>query len=333
MLNPRFIATTSSMSVTSPPESRYPMPAISPEKERLSKLYAMKKSMYGWSGAVPNAVDLSQVESVIDIGAGTCIWTLDLVAMPEIKARREKMRIYVCDINTGFFPESMSELGITAFQQDVTKPFPEELYGTFDLVHASFLVGCLTPDGWSAALANYRNLLKPGGLVMLDETDTLFLPDSFEQDTALLEATDQDLDKHLSGNSWIHKANCVYTSYCLEKDFIVRITSCLRKMLENSGFRVEESKLGGMAMGPLCRSRVGVDGASLAEYEEFSLQNVELVLAHLAAHMLKSGTLEAPKGKKINGEAEMKAILKEIGDGIRKEGAFAYVSYFVAIKE
>lgn len=104
-------------------------------------------------------------------------------------------------------------------------------------------------------------------------------------------------------------------------------------MLENSGFRVEQSKLGGMAMGPLCRSRVGVAGDSLAEYEEFSLQNVELVLAHLAAHMLKSGSLEAPKGKKINGEAEMKTILKEIGDGIRKEGAFAYVGYFVAIKE
>lgn len=62
---------------------------------------------------------------------------------------------------------------------------------------------------------------------MLDETDTLFLPDGFEQDTALLESVEQDLDKHLSGNSWIHKANCVYTSYCLEKEFIIRYVHLL----------------------------------------------------------------------------------------------------------
>ncbi|KAJ7110615.1 S-adenosyl-L-methionine-dependent methyltransferase [Mycena epipterygia] len=322
------------MNVTSPSKSRYPLPAIPPERERLSRLYPMKKSMYGWSSAVPDAVDLSQVERVIDIGAGTCIWTLDLAAMPEINARCEQMCIYACDINTKFFPaSSLSELGITAFQQDVTKPFPEELYGTFDLVHASFLVGCLKPDGWGAALANYHRLLKPGGIVMLDETDTLFLPDSFERDTALLQSADQDLNKYLVGHSWIHKANCVYTSYNLEKEFIVRITSCLRIMLEKSGFRVEQSKLGSMAMGPLCRSRLGVDGASLAEYEEFSLQNVEFVLAHLAAHMLKSGTLEAPKGKKISEEAEMNTVLKEIGDGMRMECAFVHVSYFVARKK
>jgi len=297
---------------------------------RLSKQYAMRKTVYGLSKAVPDVVDLSQVESVIDVGAGTCIWTLDLVASPEIKNRMDEMRIHVCDIDTGFFPQSINELGITAFEQDVTKSFPEKLHGTFDLVHASFLVGCLTSDGWSSALANYYSLLKPGGLLMLDETDTMFLPDNFEQDAGLVDPANDDLTQHLAGNSWIQAANCIYTGYALQKEFIVRITSRLASMLEESGFVIEDSKLGAMPLGALCRSCVGVAGGSLAKYEEFSVRNVELVLGHLAAHMLKGGTLEAPKGSVINAEAEMTAILREIGNGMRTEGAVALVSYFVA---
>ncbi|KAJ7083058.1 hypothetical protein B0H15DRAFT_923953 [Mycena belliarum] len=323
------------MSVTSPNESRYPIPAISSEKERLSKLYAMKKTMYGWSNVVPDVVDLSKVERTIDVGAGTCGWTLDLVSMPEIKAkaRQGKIQIYACDIDTGFFPETLNEFSIIPFQQDVTKPFPKELRGTFDLVHASFLVGCLTPDGWDSALVNYHTLLKPDGLVMLDEIDTLFLPDDFDQGNKPIGAAEPDLSKYLAGSSWITKANCIYTSYALQKELIVSITSRLQSMLEASGFHVEQSKLGTMAIGPPCHSRVGVNGESLAGYEDFSLENVELVLAHLSAHMLKNGTLEAPKGNLIADELKMKALLKEVGNGMRTEGAVVLVKYFVARKE
>ncbi|KAJ7110611.1 hypothetical protein C8R44DRAFT_800333 [Mycena epipterygia] len=41
--------------------------------------------------------------------------------------------------------------------------------------------------------------------------------------------------------------------------------------------------------------------------------------------MLKIGTLEAPKGKKINEEAEMKTLLQEIGNGMRTESALVHV--------
>ncbi|KAJ7112780.1 hypothetical protein C8R43DRAFT_1138840 [Mycena crocata] len=318
------------MSTASPQDSRYFVPAISAEKERLEKLYAMKKTLYGWLKAVPDAVDLSQVDTVIDIGASTCIWTLDLLSIPEIKARRGKLQIYACDIDAGFFPSSINEAGTTAFQQDVTKPFPRQLQGMFDLIHASFLVSGLTAEGWISALANCRNLLKPDGIILLDETDALFLPEGSESDAALL---DEDPKKHLTGDTWIQKANCLYTGYALEKELIVRITSRLGSMLESGGFRVEESKTTAMAMGPLCRSRLGVAGGSLAQYEMFSVENVEHILAHTAAHLFKTGTLEAPKGTRIKSEAEMTAVLKEIGDGIRTEGALALVRYFVARKE
>ena len=126
---------------------------------RLSKQYALRKMVYGLSNAVPDVVDLTQVESVIDVGAGTCAWMLDLVANQEVSRRLNDMRLYVCDIDPGFFPPSITELGITPFRQDVTKSFPNELHGTFDLVHASFVVGCLTKAGWSSALKNYHRLL------------------------------------------------------------------------------------------------------------------------------------------------------------------------------
>lgn len=50
-------------------------------------------------------------------------------------------------------------LGIKTFQQDITQPFPDELYGKFDLVQAFMLVGSLTEAGWKRALENYRRLL------------------------------------------------------------------------------------------------------------------------------------------------------------------------------
>lgn len=121
----------------------------------------MKKSFCGWSSAVPDSIDVSRVEKVIDIAAGTCMWTLDFANMPQILARRDEVQIYACDINSGFFPNSdiLQWAGIKTFTQDVTKPFPEEHSGTFDLVHVSLLVLCLTDDGWNAALANFKNLL------------------------------------------------------------------------------------------------------------------------------------------------------------------------------
>jgi len=290
----------------------------------------MKKNVYGWSKAVPDSVNLSQVESVIDVGAGTCIWTLDLLDIPEIQAQLDGMRVYVCDIEMGLFPEpTLNERGVIAFKHDVTKPFPEDLRGTFDLVHASYLVGGLTADGWSSALANYHSLLKPGGLLMVDETDTLFLPENLEQDLELLDAATEDLSKYFQGNSWIHTANYIYITFALRKGLIPQITSRLHSMLERAGFRVEEFNLDALPLGPPCRSRLGRAGGSLAEYEEFSWKNVELVLTHLAAHLSKAGTLEAPPGRAIIGEAEMNAALREIGDGMRKDGAFSRVGYFV----
>lgn len=67
-------------------------------------------------------------------------------------------------------------MGIQTFQQDVTKPFPEAMYGTFDLVHLSLVVLALTKEGWEKALENCRNLLStcvcaPFSIPIADESE------------------------------------------------------------------------------------------------------------------------------------------------------------------
>ena len=140
----------------------------------------MKKAFYGWDKAVTDVVDISRLEHVLDIAAGTCIWTLDFASIPEVKARLRvqddakdvsPIHLYACDIETKFFPEKQvtDEAGITTFQQDITKSFAEDMLGRFDLVHASFLCVCLTKDGWRKALENCYKLLSASfGVYMLN---------------------------------------------------------------------------------------------------------------------------------------------------------------------
>ncbi|KAJ7110612.1 hypothetical protein C8R44DRAFT_883743 [Mycena epipterygia] len=120
--------------------------------------------------------------------------------------------------------------------------------------------------------------LKPGDLVMLDETDTLFLPDSFERDTALFETADHDLDKHLVRNVWIHNANCVYTGYNFEKEFIcnlldreqphvLMLKESLRVCAQSSRTLDLELNSSNSAVWPwvhFAAPRLGMDGGSLA---------------------------------------------------------------------
>ena len=137
---------------------------------RLGSQYLLKKSLVGWKGAVPSSVEVSNVSEVLDVAAGTCPWTLDLASMPEVRCRLDipqnnpttsPVHLFACDIDTRFFPgkEVTDPLGITTFQHDVNKPFPEEYHAKFDLVHISLLFLCLTEDGWKNALLNCRQVL------------------------------------------------------------------------------------------------------------------------------------------------------------------------------
>ncbi|KAJ7358034.1 hypothetical protein DFH08DRAFT_847746 [Mycena albidolilacea] len=311
-------------------ESLYVVPAVSAEKDRLLKQYAMKKAVYGWTTPVPGIVELSSIRNVLDIGAGTCIWSLDLVSAPEVKARRSEVKIYACDINEAFFPPTTvtDEMGIKTFEQDVTKPFPTEYHGMFDLVHISFLFLCLTEDGWNKALANVQKILSPNGVVMIDEMDpVLFKKGEYERTS-----TGYDLDKCMAGDSWVHKLNSLYTGFIVRNNFLVGLTFRLPEMLEHAGLRVVNSDVRTAGIGKVVRTLNGADGGSLASYEESSIDNMEFMISQFVAIMRKVGTLEVPPGTRIVDEEEIKSILAEVKEGLRTEGAIGVGACFVAKK-
>lgn len=103
-------------------------------------------------------------------------------------------------------------------------------------------------------------------------------------------------------------------------------------MLEASGFHVVDTVQGIAPAGKSCRSTKGIAGASLDEYETFTIQCMALIFEHQAALMLQEGVLEAPRGTRITTTAGMQQLLAEISEGFQREGAVVVGRYFVAQK-
>ncbi|KAJ7664338.1 hypothetical protein DFH06DRAFT_1187518 [Mycena polygramma] len=301
-------------------ESHYPLPPQSAEKARLGKQYALRKSVYGWSTAVPDVdvVDTTRLHNVLDIAAGTCMWTLDFAKMPQVRSSRDKIQIYACDINPGFLPGPavLEEFEIKTFIQDVTKPFPAEYGGMFDLVHASLLAVALNADGWNAAVANFNALLKPGGILFLEELDPILMTEQQSQERR----RDDDPNQYMKGSTWMHKANYLYTGFAMKSNFIVDLTFSLRSLLEKSGLTIEHEEFGFAPHGHLCRTYKGGKGASLTEYEDSSAESMMYILAHTAKSMLENGILEIPAGNLVTAQ-DLPAILEEVRLGFTNEGA------------
>jgi hypothetical protein len=59
--------------------------------------------------------------------------------------------------------------------------------------------------------------LEPGGVVFLDEFDPIIL--THEQH--LQRRGDEDIIDYMTGPTWMHKANSLYTGFALKNDFIV----------------------------------------------------------------------------------------------------------------
>jgi ubiquinone/menaquinone biosynthesis C-methylase UbiE len=121
--------------------------------------YAFLKTAFGYPQLVPPEINISHVSKVIDIATGTGAWALDFASLPDVCNRN--VQIFACDISTAKFPpeEERKAKGINFFQQDVTKTFPDELLGTFDLVNLMYLSYSLTENGWKKALKNIHSLL------------------------------------------------------------------------------------------------------------------------------------------------------------------------------
>lgn len=141
------------------------------ESKRLTDQYNLFKAILGRTSPVPSTIDLSSVKTVLDVAAGNCVWILDVANQPEIRDRIRgastisvkgdgDVELYACDIDLNKFPnQATQEMGITSFQQDVTKAFPEHMQEKFDLVHMAAMCGVLSEEQWKSSMENLRYVL------------------------------------------------------------------------------------------------------------------------------------------------------------------------------
>ncbi|KAI9059892.1 hypothetical protein FKP32DRAFT_1679430 [Trametes sanguinea] len=309
------------------PQTHYVMPPVNPEKDRLQKQYLMKKLLTGWNAPVPQSVDVSSVHDVLDVGAGTCAWILDFASMEKVP---KDVRLYACDIDTKFFPDRSvtDKSAVTTFQQDVTTPFPEELHGKFDLLRISFLFMCLTEEGWNKAIRNCAQVLKPGGILLIDEADPILYPSL--SDLPPEDAKGHDFETYLNRPDWIGKATRIYAGFSMESGFVQNLTFLLPTMLRESGFDVVDTNRIISPIGKLCPTmRPDISEAGL---EDFTVQNPLFIFRYFASALLKKGKLTTPDGTAVTSPEGVKAIIDEIEDGFRREGAVTFARYCVAKK-
>jgi SAM-dependent methyltransferase len=126
---------------------------------RLNRQFNFHKTLFDYPQLVPPGIDITHVSRIIDVGAGTGAWALDLMSHPDVRDR--DLQVFACDISTAKFPrnDEPEVRKITFFEQDVTKAFPDEFIGTFDLINLSCLSYGLTAQGWKVALRNLYSLL------------------------------------------------------------------------------------------------------------------------------------------------------------------------------
>jgi trans-aconitate methyltransferase len=97
---------------------------------------------------------------IADIGTGTAKFLLHLQPMyPD--ALLEGF-----DISSALYPPQCSiPPNVSLAVLNMKQPYPEEVHGKYDLVHARTLIAAMLSDEWEPVVRNLVRLLKPGGFI------------------------------------------------------------------------------------------------------------------------------------------------------------------------
>jgi SAM-dependent methyltransferase len=121
-------------------------------------------------GLLPEALDLSGVRRVLDLGCGPGEWANTLAFdYPE-------MKVVGVDINetmvsyAAAFARAQGRPNISFERMDLKGPFAFH-DASFDLIHGRFLVGFQNKASWPALLSECRRVLAPGGVLLLCEAE------------------------------------------------------------------------------------------------------------------------------------------------------------------
>ncbi|KAI1344668.1 hypothetical protein F5Y15DRAFT_384 [Xylariaceae sp. FL0016] len=113
------------------------------------------------------SITLPSSPRIADIATGTARFLVRIHSSVPDDAKLEGF-----DISSDLFPPK-SELpsNITLGIGDAKQPFPEEMYGKYDLVHVRLLVAAMNPEDWDVTVRNLVPLLKPGGYLQWEECE------------------------------------------------------------------------------------------------------------------------------------------------------------------
>ncbi|KAI0967714.1 hypothetical protein F4678DRAFT_475125 [Xylaria arbuscula] len=123
------------------------------------------------------SLDASKSFSVADLGCGNAAWLVDLER--DLAKKGRSARLDGFDINSvnflalAFLPES-----VTLKKLDILSGVPEELKGTYDVVHIRAFVSIIENSNVTPLLSTVLALLRPGGWIQWEES----LADKFRVD-------------------------------------------------------------------------------------------------------------------------------------------------------
>lgn len=318
---------------------------MSTEIDRLNLQHQYLKTILGYKDILELPLDISKATqdtvNILDVAAGTGSWILDVARIPEVRSRLSPpsipntVHLYACDISDAKFPgESIKDSsGVNFFLQDITKPFPENMKGKFDLVHMAMLVWALTKDGWEAALQNIYDILKPGGYIIVMDYDMgIIVPP--EQTLPGSSGDIRDPNTYFTSNpaSFLNEANALVVDTMGHVGFLIGLSQHLSDMLRVASFKPISSKVASVYYGPAIMGKTGLGGKSLEPYADSALMNFSMALDAISKVALSQSHLELPKGSEITTEEDRKGVRTRILEGVMNEGCSHGISEWIAQK-
>lgn len=201
---------------------------------RLNAHYPFVKSAMGHPQVIPPDIDIAHLSRVIDVATGTGSWAIDFASLPQV--HDSNVQVFACDISNekflqGHIPPAKR---ITFFQQEITKPFPNELLGTFDLINLTFVSYALTSQGWEIALQNLHSLLSelspapmflphqrytgPGGHLVIRDGDLIMYNHEHPPPP---EGQEPDVVACMQGTSTVANVNRIIVGGALQRGLVV----------------------------------------------------------------------------------------------------------------